>query len=317
MTTGAQGHGVKRNVAVTISRDTTYITEPLRADGYPDYLAALTQQARKGVTPENNAVVLIVQALGPELIDGRTGKKFSPKEQGKFFTMLGVAQLPKKGDYLVSFEEYVKLHKPDLSEHERYEQSRRVSEGSWSKNECPLVAAWLAANEKPLARITEASKRPRFYAPIISRGKYEMGGIAQPFFSVLRHEVAHGLLARALLALHEGHVEQAWADLQTCHRLGRLLAQGPTIEECIGGITIDWMAAYGDWQVAHFGHLTPEQAQVLGGDQRAFPLAVVLGTTQHIAAVRVSRRRLRYRSRQCKTGRRLLRSQRLVAVRWK
>jgi len=31
-------------VLVTISKETTYITEPLRADGYPDYVAALNQR---------------------------------------------------------------------------------------------------------------------------------------------------------------------------------------------------------------------------------------------------------------------------------
>jgi hypothetical protein len=55
-------------VKVTISKETTYITEPLRPDGYPDYLAALDQRRSEGVTPENNAAVPLMRALGPGII---------------------------------------------------------------------------------------------------------------------------------------------------------------------------------------------------------------------------------------------------------
>ena len=50
--------GKSPGLLVTISKETTYITEPLRADGYPDYVAALNQRFSQGVTPENNAAVL-------------------------------------------------------------------------------------------------------------------------------------------------------------------------------------------------------------------------------------------------------------------
>jgi len=55
----------KPRVLVTISTETTYITEPLRKDGYPDYVAALDQRCRQGVTAENNAAVLFWKAVGP------------------------------------------------------------------------------------------------------------------------------------------------------------------------------------------------------------------------------------------------------------
>ena len=38
----------------------------------------------------------------------------------------------------------------------------------WSKKEFPVLAGWLAANEKPLALLVAASKRPRRYDPLIS-----------------------------------------------------------------------------------------------------------------------------------------------------
>src|SRR5712664_4809777 len=49
----------------TVGKDTTYVTGPLDKDGYIDYPAALNERLGKGVTPENNANVLIWKALGP------------------------------------------------------------------------------------------------------------------------------------------------------------------------------------------------------------------------------------------------------------
>jgi hypothetical protein len=55
-------------IEFTIAKETTYITEPLRPDGYPDYIAALNLRAGDSVTPGNNAAVLIWQAMGPKEI---------------------------------------------------------------------------------------------------------------------------------------------------------------------------------------------------------------------------------------------------------
>ena len=53
------------NPKIVISPQTTHITAPLRANGMPDYAQWLLENQRKGVTPENNAAVLMWQALWP------------------------------------------------------------------------------------------------------------------------------------------------------------------------------------------------------------------------------------------------------------
>ena len=58
-----------RRVAVTISKGTTYLTSPLRPDGYVDYVAAVNARYGQGVTPENNAAVLLWKATGVARID--------------------------------------------------------------------------------------------------------------------------------------------------------------------------------------------------------------------------------------------------------
>ena len=51
---------------IHVSRETTAITTPLTKRGTPDYLAALDALTRQGITPENNAAPLILEAMGSE-----------------------------------------------------------------------------------------------------------------------------------------------------------------------------------------------------------------------------------------------------------
>ena len=50
---------------ITISKETTWFTEPLRSDGFVDYLEAVNRHFSKDITAENNACVLLYQAMGP------------------------------------------------------------------------------------------------------------------------------------------------------------------------------------------------------------------------------------------------------------
>src|ERR1022692_4002660 len=83
----------------TIGKDTTYVIGPLDADGYIDYAEALNERLSNGVTPENNANVLLWKAFGPSL----DGKKRSPQ----FFKRLGMEPPPAKGDYFIDLRRYL------------------------------------------------------------------------------------------------------------------------------------------------------------------------------------------------------------------
>ncbi|MGA2259294.1 MAG: hypothetical protein ABSG53_31865 [Thermoguttaceae bacterium] len=91
--------GDLQHALMTISKETTYITGPLRKDGYVDYIAALNQRFREGVTPENNAAVPFLKAMWPAEIDR--------KYRDEYCRMLDIRPLPEKGDYFVTIEKYV------------------------------------------------------------------------------------------------------------------------------------------------------------------------------------------------------------------
>ena len=94
----------RSGVLVTISKETTCITEPLRPDGYPDYIAALNNRSSKGVTPENNAVVPFFRAMGPGMVDARY--------RDEYCKLLGIGPPPERGEYFVAVDVYAKTLKP-------------------------------------------------------------------------------------------------------------------------------------------------------------------------------------------------------------
>lgn len=259
----------KPRVLVTISKETTYITEPLRADGYPDYVAALNQHCSEGVTPENNSAVLFWRAIGPSEI--------AEQDREKYFQMLGIPPLPEKGDYFITSDTWVERQQakgnPDAKEPEEcyrdplWEQQSQITSRPWSREEFPVWAEWLEVNEKPLALLVEASKCPRRYDPML-------GGIVIAVLLPAIHQhrdVAKALVARAMLRLQEGKIDEAWEDLLACHRFGRLVGQGATLIDVLVGIAIDKMAFQGDRALLHYAQLSKAAVAKMRDDIAKLP----------------------------------------------
>jgi membrane protease YdiL (CAAX protease family) len=271
----------------TISKETTYITEPLRKDGSVDYVAALNQRFSKGVTPENNSAVLFWKALGPSKID--------EKYRRKYFQMLGMPALPKKGDYFVDLETYLARQKEGAKPSGvKPEPRTRVNaydlldpaiKRPWSKEQFPVLAAWLATNEKPLALLVEASKRPRSYDPLVCGEKTPLLAVLRPAVSVFWHagDAGSALVARAMLRLDSAKVDESWEDLLTCHRLARLLGQGPAVEDAFAARCGNGTACAGDQVFLQHASLTAAQIAKMREDLVQLPPMLTLAERLDVA----------------------------------
>jgi len=247
---------------ITVSKETTRITGPLRDDGYVDYVAALNEQFGRGVTPENNAAVPLWQALGPEPVDEEI--------RAEFFRLLGIPQPPRQGRYLVDFNNVVERLGPKAGE-DPDGQFDRAMKGPWSAEDCPAVAGWLQANEAALPLVVEASRRPRYYAPMVSHDDVApMISVLLPTLGQARN-VARAVMARAMLRLDSGDVDAAADDLLACHRFARLIGQGPTLIDALVAIAIDTMACQGDTVLATSGKLSAEQAAAYLAELKKLP----------------------------------------------
>jgi hypothetical protein len=251
-----------------LGKETTYVTAPLDKEGYIDYEAALNDRLGKGITPEKNANVLIWKALGP-----------TPEGQrvpAEFFKRLGIEEPPEKGDYLIGLttfgRDHLKLEPGDIDT--LYDQQSRASQRPWVGRDYPQIAAWLKANEKPLALAVEATKRPDYFNPLVSRKSEKDPGslIGALLPSVQKsREIANALTARAMLRVGEGKFDEAWQDLLACHRLGRLIGRGATLIESLVSIAIDSIATAADLAYLERAKLTSKQVQDRLKDLQALP----------------------------------------------
>ena len=239
------------------------------AGGYPDYIAAINQHCRKGVTPENNAAVLFWRAMGPDEI--------LPRQRAEYFKQLGIDPLPEKGDYFAMPEQFAKrlnaekpaVQKAGESIGDAFLNAYAIAaKRPWSRKEFPQVAAWLDANEKPLSLLIEASKRPRRFDPLV--GRRVLISAMQPALQPYR-EAGRALAARAMLRLNDGRVDDAWQDLLVCHRLARLVAEGPTFEDYVAGIALDSIGFSAEQGMLQQTQLSAAEAEKMRSDLDRLP----------------------------------------------
>jgi hypothetical protein len=258
-------------VRVTISKETTYITEPLRKDGYVDYAGALNERLKRGVTPENNAAVLFWRALGPASIP--------EPQRAAVFKLLGSDVPPANGEYLVSLQDYVGRQKSANlfgKVRERELDAAYELDGDpgyprpWSKHESPVLAEWLAVNEKPLELFVAATQRPRKFEPIILSPDHCLYLAAGPPIQQYRN-IARALVARAMLRAADRNDDAAWDDLLAVHRLGRLTAQGAELVDGLVGFGIDGLACAGDQALMQHRQISASRAAKMLKDLDGLP----------------------------------------------
>jgi hypothetical protein len=248
-----------RKPRFTIGKETTYVSGPLDKDGYIDYAAALNKRLSKGVTPENNANVLLWKAFGPHP-EGRTAMPSA------YFKLMGIQPPPERGEYFLSLWRYLleRLHlDPTGKQVSNIEnQLELAGERPWTAKQYPHIAAWLKTNEKPLALVVEATKRPRYFSPLVpSRTEDGPTGLLKVLMPNVQacRDLGLALTARAMLRVSQGRYEEAWQDLLTCHRLGQCVAQGATVVEYLVGLAIDDLASDADLAFLEAAKLNAKQ----------------------------------------------------------
>src|SRR5262245_45211656 len=148
---------------IRIGPETTVISEPLTPEGFVDFSAAINARYGAGVTPENNAAVLLLEAFGPGVIDA--------EQRARYFELLGIDPLPEMEAYFIDEAAFLKSKGGQPSDpgeiRTQFEDQLTADvKQSWTDDDDPLMAEFLAMNERPLKRIREATQRTRFFSPI-------------------------------------------------------------------------------------------------------------------------------------------------------
>lgn len=215
---------------ITISKETTWATEPVGPNGFVDYVAVVNQVGGRGVTPENNVVVVLSRALGPAPENGRGLPDL-------YYELLGMEPLPKEGPYFTYLWQWwdrkgKKL--PPGGEKEFWSWEEQANARPWKSSEFPDLAEWLADMEAPLRVAIEASERTEFFSPLHHSAGTPLCQMTLSVQSKTR-TVCRALVTRAMLRLGEEDRFAAWNDLLAAHRLSRLLGRGPFAMDALIG----------------------------------------------------------------------------------
>ena len=227
----------KTGKPITPGPDTTVIDGPLDAAGLIDYETALNTRLKGLTTADTNAVVLLLEAIGP-------------RPEGlhlhvDVYKWLGCPAPSDQGLYLLKSHEYFREELQGQNQQAFLDRQGELRNRPWTAADDPKHFDWVTANEKPLAMAAEAVKRPDYFYPLIARsadgGRVSLVGALLPLVQRCR-EVAAILSLRVTLRCGEKKYDAAWQDVMTLHRLARLMGKGATLIELLVGFAIDSVA---------------------------------------------------------------------------
>jgi hypothetical protein len=188
---------------------TTVVTEPLAADGLPDYEAAWLAMSGPAPPPTDNAAVDLLRATWPMGV--------SAAELPKVCRALGIpADTPER--QLEPIEGMNATGGKMV-----FEAMER--EWPWKAEEQPALAEWLEANGDSLDSLVLAADKPRYWFPSPSLLDEQPGRLSDMLFPDVHRlrDVVRLLKSRAMLHLGEGRHHAAWRDLRAIRRWGSLL----------------------------------------------------------------------------------------------
>jgi len=220
----------------TISRETTYFTGPLKADGTIDFVAAVNEHFSKGVTPENNAARDIIPLL--DVLDFGT----PPTElRDPILRSLGLdpADHP-VGKTFRDVGSYFNRSQNEIEEFNKWYDE--ALERPWTARELPEVAKWLDANEAVFTKISAATRKSQYFVPFtVSDDTDSLIQILLPDVQTTRSQ-ARAYAVRVNRRIGEGDWAGAWSDILTIQRLGRHVGHGKTLIEGLVGVAITSIA---------------------------------------------------------------------------
>jgi hypothetical protein len=235
-----------------ISRETTYITEPLTSDGTRvDYFAAFEQFSyRPEMKTDDNGYRLIVRALGAgEAPSGNAPK--SPEDQireHEIYRKLGLD--PQVAPTMVqeASREYLYRHvrAQGLDESQQYELEFALESklsAPWTLSELPMMGPWIEQHQAIVALLGEAVRKP-FFLTVPCRPRHPDSRDLFVYDDVPRiGEFGKILQAFSCYRIGNGDLEGGMYDLISCARLARHLQRQAAITSHMAGLAMEGIAA--------------------------------------------------------------------------
>ncbi len=227
--------------ALKLDPDTTFVTGPLYPDGTVDYVAAYNAIMEKGVTPQNNAAIPLIEAL-VDRRDLRRHWKQELRALGMRQRQLPKTSLPEYSAWRADYEKTLPIGARKAPPSGFAPNRHPPEHCPWSANKHPLLAKFLLSQKQRLRLVRQAVKRPRLFFPLPqpARAPYMMRASPGPL-SQIQH-AGRDLCRQAMFELQRRRLRACLRDLRAVSRLAALMSQGHALSYEIG-LELRWVAA--------------------------------------------------------------------------
>lgn len=221
---------------IIVSKQTTYLTEPLAADGLIDYRQAIVDLQGKDVLPEENAAIPFLQATWPCDLDAEHQVLVCDALQMKVPAADGMEQLyneellakitKRLNDYAETLPNYDPIQFPTGTQN----STDLISEthyAPWTRDQIPELADWLDQQQPHFAKLGEMPSRPKYFLPspnLLDDSDEYLFAALLPTVQHMR-DVSRALATRSMLAIGENRPNDAWEDVKLNFTLSRCCNQ--------------------------------------------------------------------------------------------
>jgi hypothetical protein len=248
-----------------ISKETTYITGPLTADGQINYFKALEERIYPPeLATDDNGYRIFYRLFGGIKNDGLGGDEFVHRQMceklGLDSDVSPTLVLPQPPDEVL--KEFYKAKGEEYAGKNKWDRP-------WTLEEYPMLADWIREIDETMDAFAAALRKPVFVVPLLkSRDSVSLGDpltliASDAHRGFFFQNMAHVFKARANFRVAQSNIDGAIADTLTLYRLGRHLAQKNSLFQYNLGNAIEHMAATIPINADPDHPLTKEQIQCM------------------------------------------------------
>lgn len=225
-----------RSVPLRISKETTFLTEPLRQDGKGiDYLGYLKSKQPKEMATDENGIRILARSICcrtdyKKELNGPLQKMFESSCGELGLKPEDLKPLPGENFYSAWKKELEKKYPGAENKKLREGKYRKIEgkwfDGPWTKEQEEFSRNWIRDNASALDKMVEAANKKIFIAPILT--EIDGGGhsaFMEPVFSseIFFHwrAIARALVFRACVRMRLGDLAGAASDKRAVLNLGQ------------------------------------------------------------------------------------------------
>jgi hypothetical protein len=219
----------QRPTPVEISQQTTYITTPLRADGWVDYPEAIDWMRRASLDAGGtNGAEPLVRALGVEVLASGADRDAILRRLGISNEALKAPAISPLAATANAGDAAAPATSPLPADAVEWLRARCQADGA-PPVAYARVAEWIARSAAPLDSLQVASRATSLYVPV-PRDQNAAPGFPRVNARRLA-DGAEALRCRAAVRLIQGDAAGSWADAEAMWKLGLLVARSATPAE--------------------------------------------------------------------------------------